>query len=147
MLLLLLAGCHEGSPSGGISPRERVLAGNAEAGPALIDRYGCGGCHVIPGVREAVGHVGPPLTDWALRGYIAGNLRNEPEQLVRWIRDPQAIEPGTVMPNLGVSDAEARHIAAYLYTLGDPTRLGPPHPFPTGWLHRLSGGGESHASP
>ena len=44
-------------------------------------------------------------------------LRNSPANLVRWIRDPQGVVPGNAMPNMGVSDAEARDIAAYLYTL------------------------------
>ena len=97
--------------------------------------YGCGTCHVIPGVRGARGHVGPPLTDFALRQYIAGAVPNEPAMLVRWIQNPQSIEPGTVMPPLGVNDADARHIAAYLYTLGAGRGLGPPHLFPERVLH------------
>lgn len=47
-----------------------------------------------------------------------------------WIRDPQAIEPGTVRPNMGVTPRHARDIAAYPYTLGDPAEPGPPHLFP-----------------
>jgi cytochrome c len=61
--------------------------------------------------------VGPPLTMFARRAYIAGQLSNEPNNLIRWIRDPQAVEPGTAMPNLGVAPAVARDMAAYLYTL------------------------------
>ena len=59
----------------------------------------------------------------ATREFIAGNLPNEPEHLVDWIVNPQAIEPGTAMPTLGVSPDEARDMAAYLFTLRDP---GPP---------------------
>jgi cytochrome c1 len=79
--------------------------------------YGCGACHVIPGVTGAGGIVGPPLNNWSRRVYIAGNLPNTPENLVRWIRHPQAVEPGTAMPDLGVTEADARDIAAYLYSL------------------------------
>jgi len=79
--------------------------------------YGCGACHVIPGVTGATGMVGPPLDGWSRRVYIAGNLANTPENLVRWIRYPQAVEPGTAMPDLGVNEADARDIAAYLYSL------------------------------
>jgi cytochrome c len=61
--------------------------------------------------------VGPPLTMFARRAYIAGQLPNEPDNLIRWIRDPQAVEPGTAMPSLGVEPAVARDMAAYLYTL------------------------------
>jgi cytochrome c1 len=78
---------------------------------------GCAACHVIPGVRGADGKVGPPLTGIGSRIMIAGQVPNTPDNLIRWIRDPQAIEPGTAMPNLGVSEPTARDIAAYLYTL------------------------------
>jgi cytochrome c1 len=72
---------------------------------------------VIPGVPAARGLVGPPLTAWASRAFIAGQLPNRPEHLVRWIQNPQAVEPRTAMPDLGVSLADAQDIAAYLYTL------------------------------
>ena len=84
---------------------------------------------MIPGVPAAEGRVGPPLTDLADRTFIAGRLRNEPSALVRWIREPRAVDPNTAMPNLGVTDRDARDIAAYLYTLGG-SRLGPPHLVP-----------------
>lgn len=100
-----------------------------------MQRYGCGSCHAIPGVTGAVGTVGPPLTDWSERTYIAGSLLNTPDNLITWIMHPDAIEPGTVMPNLGVAEETARHMAAYLYTLGDPTALGPPHLIPQRVLH------------
>jgi cytochrome c1 len=80
-------------------------------------RYGCGACHVIPGLPGAQGQVGPPLTQFARRSLIAGRLPNTADNLVAWLRDPQALEPGTGMPNLGVSEADARDLAAYLYTL------------------------------
>lgn len=95
-----------------------VVAGGAPArGPAAIARYGCGTCHVIPGVRGAEGLVGPPLTRFAHRAYVGGLLPNRPDNLVAWIRDPKRFNPATAMPALGVSEEEARDIAAYLYTL------------------------------
>jgi cytochrome c1 len=121
----VLAACREA----GVIPRHRVQGGEPARGERALVQYGCGSCHVVPGVPAAEGRVGPPLTDFADRAYVAGRLRNEPAALVRWIRDPQGIEPGTAMPNLGVSEADARDIAAYLYTLGS-RRLGPPHPIP-----------------
>jgi cytochrome c1 len=54
---------------------------------------------------------------FARRSYIAGQLVNSPDNLVRWIMDPQGVEPGTAMPNLGVVPVVARDMAAYLYTL------------------------------
>lgn len=68
-------------------------------------------------ILVAVGAVGPPLPGVGRRTCVAGEVPNTPRFMVRWIENPQAIEPGTAMPNLGVSDAQARDIAAYLYTL------------------------------
>jgi len=99
------------------APAWTVLGGDARRGPPLIAAYGCGGCHTIPGVDSARGNVGPPLTRFGDRTYIAGMLRNTPSNLVRWIRDPQGVVPGNAMPNMGVTEAQARDIAAYLYTL------------------------------
>lgn len=94
-----------------------VAGGDADRGRAAIEGFGCGACHLIPGVTGARGMVGPPLTMFARRSYIAGQLTNQPDNLVRWIQDPQAVEPGTAMPNLGVVPQVARDMAAYLYTL------------------------------
>ncbi len=88
-----------------------------DRGRRLIMDYGCGTCHRIPGVRGADGLVGPPLDHFSQRTYIAGQLPNNPENLARWIMDPQKVEPGTAMPDLGVSAEEARNIAAYLQSL------------------------------
>jgi cytochrome c2 len=77
--------------------------------------FGCGACHSIPGVSGADGEIGPALGDLADRGYIAGRLPNTPENVVRWIMEPQEIEPGTIMPDLDVTDGLARDMAAYLY--------------------------------
>jgi cytochrome c1 len=86
-------------------------------GGRLIQQYGCAACQTVPGVRGANGLVGPPLTRFGSRSYIAGELINNGDNLQRWIRDPQGVEPGTAMPNLGVSTIDARDIAAYLLTL------------------------------
>ncbi len=91
--------------------------GDAERGRTWLASYGCGSCHAIPGVVGARSMVGPPLTNFGLRQYIAGQLVNTPENLVRWIADPQSIEPGTVMPDLGVTPQVALDMAAYLYTI------------------------------
>ena len=94
-----------------------VIGGDARRGAELIQQFGCGGCHVVPGVDGARGDVGPPLTRFGERIYIAGMLRNTPPDLVRWLRDPQGVVPGNAMPNMGITDAQARDMAAYLYTL------------------------------
>ena len=91
--------------------------GNAKLGKEAIEKYGCGSCHTIPGVKEADALVGPPLTKFSERSFIAGQLANTEENLARWVRDPQGVEPGTAMPNLGVSEEDARNIAAYISTI------------------------------
>ena len=95
----------------------RMVGGNPDRGPTLIRSYGCGTCHTIAGVPGANGLVGPPLAGIAQRSYIAGVLPNAPENMVRWIENPKAVDSLTAMPVLGVSPADARDIAAYLYTL------------------------------
>lgn len=112
IIAFALGACEDDSAT-----RWNIPGGNAESGKRLIGFYECGSCHVIPGVQGAEGVVGPPLNFWSRRSLIAGNVPNDPDNLIRWIVDPQAIEPGTAMPNLGVTSAEARDIAAFLYTL------------------------------
>jgi cytochrome c len=109
--LVVACGDHRGRDA------RRLTGGDPQLGRELLDRYGCDACHTIPGVRGARGLVGPPLAGIADRVYIAGVLENTPSNLVRWIKDPPAVDSMTAMPSLGVSEAEARHIAAYLYTL------------------------------
>lgn len=91
--------------------------GDVHRGAALINQYRCGACHLIPGIHDARGMVGPPLIYFAQRTFIAGEVPNSPANLVQWIRSPKSIEPGTAMPDLGLSEQEARDVAAYLYTL------------------------------
>ncbi len=91
--------------------------GDARHGAHLIAQYRCGACHTIPGIHNAHGLVGPPLMWWSRRTFIAGELPNKPENLVRWIMSPKSVEPGTAMPTLGLSEQDARDVAAYLYTL------------------------------
>jgi cytochrome c2 len=94
-----------------------ALGGDPERGAVLMVREACGACHVIPGVQEAHGEVGPPLTGFARRTMIAGLLANTPQNLARWIRTPQTFVPGNAMPNAALSRQEAADMAAYLETL------------------------------
>jgi cytochrome c2 len=107
-LLLLATGC-------GGAAAVSVPGGRADRAPSLIEAYGCGACHTIPGVDGADGRVGPNLAGLANRQNIAGRLDNTPDDLVRWITRPQQVDPGNLMPDLGVPDDAARDIAAYLY--------------------------------
>jgi len=99
------------------SARGLVARGDPQRGAVLIRQFSCGACHTIPGIRGADGRVGPPLDFFSDRSFIAGQLPNTAQNLERWLRDPPAVEPGTAMPNLGVSEPAARDMAAYLLTL------------------------------
>jgi cytochrome c2 len=96
---------------------EQMTGGDSKAGEALVTRYGCAGCHQIQQVMGAAGQVGPSLVGVAGRATIAGRLVNEPDQMILWLRHPQAVVPGNGMPDQGIGEREARDIAAYLYTL------------------------------
>lgn len=113
--LLLLAsaalGCGEGKRVASIE------GGRPERGKLAILNYGCTACHAIPGVPGHGASVGPPLSHMAQQAYVAGVLPNTPDNLVRWLQDPPRVDPRTVMPNLGLSEAQATDIAAYLYSV------------------------------
>lgn len=90
--------------------------GDPRRGEALFIQYGCGSCHALKNVREATGMVGPPLDGIALRVIVGGHLANNPDNMQKWIRDPQHVSPGTAMPDLKVGEGDARDITAFLYT-------------------------------
>jgi putative membrane protein len=94
-----------------------MTGGEPGRGKKVIQQYGCGTCHTIPGIRGANALVGPSLEQIASRMYIAGVLPNTPENMLRWLQNPPAVDPLTAMPNLGVTEADARDMAGYLYTL------------------------------
>ena len=109
---LFFSGCkpNSGSP---LAP----VGGDPERGRAAIERYGCAGCHTIPGARNTAAVVGPNLQSIASRNYIGGVAANTPENMIRWIENPQSLSPRSAMPNLRVTDIDARDIASFLYTL------------------------------
>jgi mono/diheme cytochrome c family protein len=92
-------------------------SGDAQRGKAAIRQYACTTCHLVPGIVGPHAPVGPPLERIATREYIAGMLPNTPHNMLRWLRDPQEVNPRTAMPDLGVTERDARDMAAYLYTL------------------------------
>lgn len=96
---------------------QAVAEGDPALGRRLVAMHGCTACHVVPGLRGPRSHVGPPLRGVGAGRYIAGILPNTPQNMRRWLRDPPAIAPGTAMPRLGLDEAEARHITAFLATL------------------------------
>src|SRR5215216_5785085 len=109
-LLSACSGAVNGVPEPRSAPDSSIAAGRR-----LIASYGCGSCHSIPGIPGADAMAAPPLNCFYERTYIAGRLSNTRQNLTKWIQNPQMVEPGTAMPNLGVSQAEADNIAAYLY--------------------------------
>jgi cytochrome c2 len=94
---------------------EALTGGDAERGRAAFIAKGCGGCHALKGVAQASGQVGPPLDGIARRAIVAGMLENTPDNLTRWIKRPQSVVPGNAMPDLPMTDHDARDIAAFLY--------------------------------
>ncbi|MCA1815307.1 MAG: c-type cytochrome [Acidobacteria bacterium] len=94
-----------------------MTGGDPAKGREAISRYGCATCHTIPGVKGADALVGPSLEHVASRSYVAGVLQNTPPNMIRWIQNPPEVDRLTAMPNLGVTDTDARDIVAYLYTL------------------------------
>lgn len=112
--LALAAGCADKS-----DPPRQLPGADAARGLALVRTRGCAACHAIPGVAWPKGTVGGDLAGFADRPLIAGRLPNQPEMLVRWLRDPARQDPQTAMPPAGLDERGLRDVAAYLYTLED----------------------------
>lgn len=98
-------------------PALYVPGARPDRGRVLIQKHGCGACHTIPAVRGATGKVGPRLDRMREQVYIAGGLPNTPPNLTSWIANPKQVDPRTAMPDLGISEQDARDIAAYLYSV------------------------------
>jgi len=122
LLLMLLPACDRARPE-----RERDAAaltgGDSRRGRELARHYGCVACHTIPGLPGEA-NVGPLLDRVGSRVYLGGVLINTPENMLRWLKNPPAVDPMTAMPvpKTGVPPADApdedlRDLAAFLYTL------------------------------
>lgn len=104
----------EGVSGGGAAPakteaKEEPAKTAAAAGPNGLDLFGaktCAACHTLTGVPGAVGMVGPSLDGIGKKYDVA--------YLTKWLKDPASVKPGTTMPNLGLSDAEAKTLAEFL---------------------------------
>jgi cytochrome c oxidase subunit II len=91
--------------------------GTAATGAKLFMSSQCASCHRIAGTA-AQATVGPDLTHVASRTTLASlTIPNTPGQLAAWIANPQAIKPGSRMPDLGLSAADVSALVAYLETL------------------------------
>lgn len=114
-LLLLAAACRRDLDY--TKEAMAMTGGDPAQGRRLIQAHGCGSCHVIPGIPGAKNTVGPSLAGIGGRSYVGGVVQHTPENLVRWIMDPRAIDSLSAMPSLGLTESQARHIAAYLYRM------------------------------
>jgi cytochrome c1 len=111
VFLALYAGKREADR---IAYATMLTGGDPMRAPDHMRRYGCVGCHEIPGVRGPGGRVGPSLEHVGARVYIGGMATNTPQTLIQWIADPKSINPKSAMPVTGISDKQARDVAAYL---------------------------------
>jgi putative membrane protein len=110
---ILISGCTDHDAQWAAS----MTGGTPSRGRETIRSYGCQSCHTIPGVTGAKSLVGPPLGGIASRSYIAGVMSNTPQHMIEWLRNPPGIDSKTAMPDMNVTERDARDIAAYLYTL------------------------------
>jgi cytochrome c len=117
LLLLVFAPSCTSAHQRALADAKVRVGGDPERGAFLIQRYGCGGCHRIPGVAGAGGKAAPSLEHLASQTYTSGSLPNTPGNVMRWIESPHSILPGTKMPELGIGDTEARDITTYLWSL------------------------------
>jgi cytochrome c2 len=92
-----------------------MTRGNPDRAMQAIVQYGCAACHNVPDVQMPGGLAAVPLSGVADRLYVGGVLENTPDNLVRWIVNPKQFNPKSAMPVTGISEAEARNVAAYLY--------------------------------
>jgi cytochrome c oxidase subunit 2 len=92
-------------------------APDAQLGEQIFMQMSCVSCHAINGT-PAQAHLGPDLTHLAARTQIgAGVLDNTPDNLRRWLRNPQDVKPGVEMPNFEFNDQQVNELTAYLETL------------------------------
>jgi cytochrome c len=96
---------------------EDLTGGDVSRGERAFRTYGCGSCHEVHGNFTAQGSVGPSFHDFPYQSYLPGGLPNTPVNLARWIQHPREVEPKTAMPDLHVTENDARDLSAYLYTM------------------------------
>ena len=116
VMIPLLAACgpDPADAPGSAATRASMARADPKLGQRLITQYQCGSCHAIPGVAAARGRLGPSLQAFGKRSYIAGHVPNSPDALAQWLVAPASLVPDTAMPSMGVSQEDARHMAAYL---------------------------------
>ena len=94
-----------------------VQDGSAAAGRRVFETTACINCHTVRGTA-ANGRFGPDLTHLMSRVTIAsGAAENTPENLHLWLKDPDAITPGSLMPAMKLSDDELDALVKYMQSL------------------------------
>jgi mono/diheme cytochrome c family protein len=86
-------------------------------GKRALKQYGCIACHQIPGEVGPEARLGPTLHGIASRTMLGGVVPNSLENMALWLRSPQTFSRHSAMPALGVTERDARDMAAYLATL------------------------------
>jgi cytochrome c1 len=114
--VLVSTGCNQ-NPDPGFSAREILPGANLSHGRQLLRAYGCTTCHTIPGIPGATGGVGPPVTAVGRRTYLAGRITNTAANTMGWIHNPKSVDDQTAMPVTGITEAEARDVARFVYSL------------------------------
>ena len=120
---LALAACAPPAPPpkpAATDVKPAAVTGDVATGRTLFTAKGCIACHTAQGVQGATGTIGPNLNgigDPAKRPTLTDGAANSPEHIREWIKDPQKLKPGTMMPNLQLSDKEADDLVALLLTL------------------------------
>ena len=90
--------------------------GLAAEGKSIFGRSACVGCHTVSGV--SAGLLGPNLSHFGSRATLAAGMwPNTPENVAAWVHDPQRLKPGVKMPALGLTEEQAKAVAAYLVGL------------------------------
>jgi len=116
MIALASTGYYAGKTKEQEQRAARMTRGDAENASAILVQYGCAGCHSIPGIAAPGGLAGPQLSGLSKRLYIGGAVQHTPEGLIGFIVNPKQFSSQSAMPVTGISEREARDVAAYLYT-------------------------------
>ena len=112
-----LVGCQ--SAPGQPPAKAVALSGAAAEGKEVFLAKGCVACHRAPNLPEAQGTLGPNLAgigNPTSHPKIAAVVDNTPENMKRWLQEPQKVKPGSAMPSLGLTDTEAANLTAFLET-------------------------------
>ena len=85
---------------------------------AVMRERGCTACHIIPGIPEARGTMGPTLKGLGKRKrLVARTLTNNDKNMRRWLKNPKAVKSDTMMPNVGLSDDEVETLIKHFHSL------------------------------